>query len=215
MRKKLVEILAEKLLKWPEHWVCVVQDEDGERKPSRYAYIDIGMDGVWQRGGHAVSGAFYAEKARDRKIAKVTYSDWSKARAQLLLEENQIGAPESEIIEPVRIFTEADIRAAFAAGANWVRGGIEEGAVVCQQTEGGCMNPECIPSGESAAVFLPHGTEARVCAMVAQRQALGLAKYGTTVENNPLTHREWLQHALEEALDMAIYLQRAIEEMDK
>lgn len=27
-----------------------------------------------------------------------------------------------------KTFTEADIRAAFAAGANWVRGGIEEGA---------------------------------------------------------------------------------------
>jgi hypothetical protein len=59
------------------------------------------------------------------------------------------------------------------------------------------------------------GTEARVCALVAQRQAFGIAKYGTTVADNPLTHRQWLQHGLEEALDLAVYLQRAIEELDK
>ena len=58
------------------------------------------------------------------------------------------------------------------------------------------------------------GTEARVCEMIATRQQLGIKKYGTTVANNPLTHRQWLQHALEEALDLAIYLQRTIEEID-
>lgn len=58
------------------------------------------------------------------------------------------------------------------------------------------------------------GTEARVCQMIASRQQLGIKKYGTTVANNPLTHRQWLQHALEEALDLAIYLQRTIEEID-
>lgn len=61
----------------------------------------------------------------------------------------------------------------------------------------------------------PTGTEARVCALVAQRQALGLNKYGTTVAQNPLTHRQWLQHGLEEALDLAVYLMRSIEELDK
>jgi len=59
------------------------------------------------------------------------------------------------------------------------------------------------------------GTEARVCADIADRQAKGLAKYGTTVEANPLYLRAWLQHAYEEALDQAIYLKRAMEEMDK
>lgn len=58
------------------------------------------------------------------------------------------------------------------------------------------------------------GTEARVCQMIASRQQLGIKKYGTTVANNPLTHRQWLQHALEESLDLAIYLQRTIEEID-
>lgn len=58
------------------------------------------------------------------------------------------------------------------------------------------------------------GTEARVCELIAQRQKLGLGKYGTSVENNPLPLRAWLQHALEESLDQAIYLKRAIEWLD-
>jgi hypothetical protein len=59
------------------------------------------------------------------------------------------------------------------------------------------------------------GTEARVIEMITNRQKLGIAKYGTTVENNPLSLRAWLTHALEESLDQAIYLKRAIEELDK
>lgn len=62
---------------------------------------------------------------------------------------------------------------------------------------------------------LPTGTEARLCADVAARQALGLRKYGTTVADNPLTLRQWLQHAYEEALDQAVYLRRSIEELDR
>lgn len=61
----------------------------------------------------------------------------------------------------------------------------------------------------------PTGTEARVCGLIAQRQQLGLNKYGTTVAENPLSLRQWLQNALEEALDLSIYLARALEEMDK
>ena len=60
----------------------------------------------------------------------------------------------------------------------------------------------------------PTGTEARVIALIAERQKLGIAKYGTTVAENPLSLRQWLQHALEESLDQSIYLQRAIDEID-
>lgn len=60
----------------------------------------------------------------------------------------------------------------------------------------------------------PNGTEARVCADIARRQRMGVGKYGVTVEANPLSLREWLQHAYEECLDQAVYLRRAIEEMD-
>lgn len=59
------------------------------------------------------------------------------------------------------------------------------------------------------------GTEARVCEDIAARQLRGIGKYGTTVGQNPLTHRQWLQHAYEEALDLAIYLKRSMEELDK
>ena len=59
------------------------------------------------------------------------------------------------------------------------------------------------------------GTEARVCELIAARQRLGMAKYGTTVEGNPLELRTWLQHQLEELLDAAIYCQRAIEQIDR
>lgn len=55
------------------------------------------------------------------------------------------------------------------------------------------------------------GTEAGVCADIAARQKVGIAKYGITVADNPLTLRQWLQHAYEECLDQAVYLKRAIE----
>lgn len=60
----------------------------------------------------------------------------------------------------------------------------------------------------------PTGIEAEVCADIARRQALGMAKYGVTVVGNPLPLREWLQHAYEETLDTAVYLRRAIAEID-
>jgi hypothetical protein len=59
------------------------------------------------------------------------------------------------------------------------------------------------------------GTEAEVCADIARRQQLGIAKYGTTVSDNPLELKEWLQHALEENYDYCIYIKRAIQEIDR
>lgn len=56
------------------------------------------------------------------------------------------------------------------------------------------------------------GTEARVCEDIAARQRVGIAKYGTTVEDNPLPLDKWLKHAYEECLDMAVYLRRAMDE---
>ena len=60
----------------------------------------------------------------------------------------------------------------------------------------------------------PTGIEALVCEEIALRQQKGINKYGTTVADNNLSLREWLQHALEESLDQAIYLRRAIAEID-
>ena len=59
------------------------------------------------------------------------------------------------------------------------------------------------------------GTEARVCVDIATRQAFGLRKYHISVEDNPLSLQQWLQHAYEECLDQAIYLKRAIEEINR
>ncbi len=59
------------------------------------------------------------------------------------------------------------------------------------------------------------GTEARVCLDIANRQQHGIRKYGMTVEGNPLTEMQWLQHAYEEALDLAVYLKRLMEEKQR
>jgi hypothetical protein len=57
------------------------------------------------------------------------------------------------------------------------------------------------------------GIEALVCDDIAKRQQAGIAKYGTTVAENMLSHTQWLQHAYEECLDMAVYLKRAMAEL--
>ena len=51
-----------------------------------------------------------------------------------------------------------------------------------------------------------------VCDKILQRAKKGLSKYGYSVETNPLTRLEWLIHAQEEAMDLAVYLQKLIEE---
>lgn len=77
-------------------------------------------------------------------------------------------------------------------------------------TEPGALDALALP-----AVRVATGTEGRLCADVARRQSMGLRKYGTTVADNPLPLRHWLQHAYEEALDQAVYLRRAMEELDR
>jgi len=45
-----------------------------------------------------------------------------------------------------------------------------------------------------------------------RRSRIGMQKYGTTTDRSTLTRLQWLQHAQEEAMDLAIYLQRLITE---
>ena len=40
-----------------------------------------------------------------------------------------------------------------------------------------------------------------------QRSAEGMKKYGTTMMRDDLTAEEWIEHAIEEALDFANYLE--------
>ena len=65
----------------------------------------------------------------------------------------------------------------------------------------------------TVGIFLEDGVEARICAEIAARQKRGIAKYGMTVAENPLSLLQWLQHAKEECLDQAIYLERAMDEV--
>lgn len=47
------------------------------------------------------------------------------------------------------------------------------------------------------------------------RSNVGIAKYGTTLADNKGDMRYWLQHAYEEALDLANYLKKQIMDIDK
>jgi len=57
---------------------------------------------------------------------------------------------------------------------------------------------------------------AQVVAELEARELKGLDTYGTTLDRTDLTRSQWLQHAYEEALDLALYLKKLkIEEDDK
>ena len=47
-----------------------------------------------------------------------------------------------------------------------------------------------------------------------ERLGRGLRKYGLPVEQARLPLEDWLQHTYEEALDMAVYLKRAMREIE-
>jgi hypothetical protein len=50
----------------------------------------------------------------------------------------------------------------------------------------------------------------QVIADMKVREERGITKYGTTVDRTDLTQAQWLQHAYEEALDLAIYLKKVM-----
>lgn len=56
--------------------------------------------------------------------------------------------------------------------------------------------------------------EQQVCSDILARQKVGLAKYGVSVAESPLPLKEWMNHAYQECLDQAIYLKRAIAEIE-
>ena len=56
--------------------------------------------------------------------------------------------------------------------------------------------------------------EAAVARKVIERQQVGLRKYGVGVaERQDLTVRQWLQHAQEEAMDLAVYLEKLMRDI--
>jgi|GEM_PF-1962027 len=58
-------------------------------------------------------------------------------------------------------------------------------------------------------------TTEQLCSMLRERHALGLAKYGVTVDRTDLTPEQWLQHSIEEQLDNLQYMMRLREEIAK
>ena len=57
----------------------------------------------------------------------------------------------------------------------------------------------------------PDPIVAAVRADLLTRSEAGQRTYGTTLARDDLTRAQWLQHAYEEALDLALYLRRLIE----
>ena len=60
----------------------------------------------------------------------------------------------------------------------------------------------------------PMNTTERLCELMRQRHDRGLVKYGTTVDRTDLSEAEWIQHAIEEMLDGAAYLQRLKDKLE-
>lgn len=53
--------------------------------------------------------------------------------------------------------------------------------------------------------------EDEVCKKIRGRAVVGKQKYGVTMEEENLPRLAWLIHAQEEAMDLAVYLQKLIE----
>ena len=56
-------------------------------------------------------------------------------------------------------------------------------------------------------------TTETLCAMIRERAAMGLKKYGVTVDRKDLTADQWLQHSIEEKIDDLQYMMRLREEI--
>jgi hypothetical protein len=48
----------------------------------------------------------------------------------------------------------------------------------------------------------------RIAALLKTRSETGIRKYGTTLDRTDLSVKQWIDHAIEEALDHALYLQK-------
>ena len=53
----------------------------------------------------------------------------------------------------------------------------------------------------------------RVRAQLLHRSKVGFKKYGVTLERDDLSTLQWIDHAIEESLDHALYLTRLKEEL--
>lgn len=61
----------------------------------------------------------------------------------------------------------------------------------------------------------PGEVEEQVISAIRERREKGRRKYSTTMERDDLSPLQWAQHAQEEAMDLAIYLQRLKRDLQK
>jgi len=57
--------------------------------------------------------------------------------------------------------------------------------------------------------------EDSVCTKILERAKVGKDKYGTTMERDDLSIQDWLTNAQEEAMDLAIYLEKIKEKLNE
>lgn len=53
----------------------------------------------------------------------------------------------------------------------------------------------------------------RIAHLLKSRSETGIRKYGTTLDRTDLEVKQWIEHAIEEALDLALYLERIKSEL--
>jgi hypothetical protein len=53
----------------------------------------------------------------------------------------------------------------------------------------------------------------RIAHLLKTRSETGIRKYGTTLDRTDLEVKQWIDHAIEEALDLALYLERIKSEL--
>jgi hypothetical protein len=68
---------------------------------------------------------------------------------------------------------------------------------------------------EGSNMSKPATIESAVCRKIQARRERGLSKYGQGMERTDFTRLQWLQHAQEEAMDLAVYLEKLIQLEDK
>jgi len=57
--------------------------------------------------------------------------------------------------------------------------------------------------------------ENKVCIKILDRAEVGENKYGTTMDRTDLSTADWIKHAQEEAMDLAVYLEKILELLTK
>ena len=57
--------------------------------------------------------------------------------------------------------------------------------------------------------------ENKVCIKILDRAEVGEKKYGTTMDRTDLSTTDWIKHAQEEAMDLAVYLEKILELLTK